>query len=231
LRVPELEKILWYILINTDAVARFIDGYDMSGPAPKFMSKIDKMLEHEKAETKRASARKRSVDNNNPHNPLDSMPSIKKVRSDSEYNMLDSMPSIKKPKQQPLPDDSSMDKEPVREDVIKSEGNDTNIKEKTDDKKNRGGALITLQTLVSAGKIPVGAVLTAGEYVATVTRMGTIIANGEEYPTLNSWIKNLYPTSSSRRSAWSHCRYQGRRLSEYKQELLSKENQPKSEEM
>eukprot|EP01126_Amoeba_proteus_P061631 TRINITY_DN8295_c0_g1_i2.p1 TRINITY_DN8295_c0_g1~~TRINITY_DN8295_c0_g1_i2.p1 ORF type:complete len:116 (+),score=17.30 TRINITY_DN8295_c0_g1_i2:238-585(+) len=36
---------MWYILVNTESVKNFIDGYDKSGPAPLFMGKIDELLQ------------------------------------------------------------------------------------------------------------------------------------------------------------------------------------------
>jgi len=72
----------------------------------------------------------------------------------------------------------------------------------------------------------VGAILTCGTNVATVTKAGTVIANGEEYTTLSAWIKAIYPEGSKgNRSGWVYCRYQGKKLSEYKQAFEREEEE------
>lgn len=40
----DMQKILWYLVVNHHAVGSYIDGYDVSGPADKFMATVDREL-------------------------------------------------------------------------------------------------------------------------------------------------------------------------------------------
>jgi len=45
--VEEMEKIIWYLLINTDSVGSFIDTYDKYGATPQQEKSLAKLLRKE----------------------------------------------------------------------------------------------------------------------------------------------------------------------------------------